>query len=168
MIWKTIELKFNLNNLIKDTFDSIEQEYFDVLELEKCNFEDILINDAPQGTALTFISIADAVVDFPVSWLFALLFYGLITLLGIGSMIGTFEGVLTPIWDALKGTKFENKIPKSILVLILAVIHLVIGFLFTTDAGTYWVDLFNNYSASIVLIVMGLGKNRIFERTVLT
>lgn len=84
------EQTYNLSN-----FDTISDAQFEQTNLTKCNFRDILVNDAPQaiawnwhyhhkkifsrsikGTALTFVAIANAVVDFPASWFFALLWFG--------------------------------------------------------------------------------------------
>ena len=70
-------------------------------------------------------------------------------------MIGTFEGVLTPINEAFSKHPTLKKLPKSMTCLITVIVHFLIGILFCTDAGNYWVDLFNNYSASIVLLTMG-------------
>ena len=92
---------------------------------------------------MTFISIADAVITFPAPSVFAILFYGLITMLGIGSMIGTFEGILTPLYEALMASQSFKKTPKifqkkSIIVLISIIVHLLLGLLFCTDSGSYW------------------------------
>ena len=62
--------------------------------------------------------------------------------------------------DNLKNEAFSKhhtlkKLPKSMTCLITVIVHFLIGILFCTDAGNYWVDLFNNYSASIVLRTMG-------------
>ena len=81
------------------TSDSIYEEYGAQFSLEECDFDKILIENIPQGTGLTFITIADAVANLPGSYIFAVLFYALMSLLAIGSMIGTLEGVLTPVAD---------------------------------------------------------------------
>ena len=111
------------------TSDEIYDEYGKEYSLKKCDFNQIMLDDIPQGTGLTFIAIAGAVVHLPGSYIFAILFYALIAVLAVGSMIGTLEGVLTPIAD------FFWKIPKIRLMTLLCVIHFVIGILFTTGAG---------------------------------
>ena len=94
-------------NSTEEIFDTYADDIFAEtnLNLTSCDFKTILIEDIPQGTGLTFIAIARAVVPLPASFIFAILFYVLITMLGIGSMIGTLEGVLTPIADALENYK---------------------------------------------------------------
>ena len=92
----------------------------------------------------------------------------LITILGIGSMIGTFEGVLTPINETFSKHPTLKKIPKSMVCLLTVILHFLLGLIFCTDAGNYWVDLFNNYAASIVLLTMGklrlVTKSYVFSR----
>ena len=88
--------------MAESSTEEIYNEFGKELNLVKCDFEEILLDDIPQGTGLTFIAIARAVVDIPASFIFAILFYALITMLGIGSMLGTLEGVLTPVVDAMQ------------------------------------------------------------------
>ena len=136
--------------------DEIYNEYSDSFSLRQCDFDQIVLEDIPQGTGLTFIAIARAVVYLPGSYVLAILFYSLITMLGIGTMIGTLEGVLTPVADLFANYKSLKSIPKSGIMFGLCIIHFAIGILFTTGAGTYWLDIFNNYSANINLLVLGL------------
>lgn len=90
------------------------------------------------------------------SFIFAILFYALISLLAMGSMIGTLEGVLTPVADFFQNFEQLRKIPKKIIMLFLCIIHFAIGIIFTTRAGTYWLDVFNDYSANLNLLAVGL------------
>jgi len=41
-----------------------------------------------------------------------MIFFFMVILLGLGSMVGTFEGVITPVYDGLRGGKYR-KIPKQ-------------------------------------------------------
>jgi len=47
------------------SWDAIYEEYGNKLNLTNCDFAKILVDDIPQGTGLTFIAIARAVVAFP-------------------------------------------------------------------------------------------------------
>ena len=68
-----------------------------------------LTSDAPSGTGLIFIAVADAVSDLPGSYILSVIFFFMVILLGLGSMIGTAEGVVTPIYDALRSKGYEHK-----------------------------------------------------------
>ena len=51
------------------------------------------------GPGLTFIAFTEAIVMLPVSQLWATLFFCMLLTLGLGSMFGTLEGVITCIYD---------------------------------------------------------------------
>jgi hypothetical protein len=42
-----------------------------------------------------------------------MIFFFMVILLGLGSMVGTFEGVITPLYDAMQESDKWRKIPKQ-------------------------------------------------------
>jgi len=72
-----------------------------------------LQEDTPSGTGLIFIAVAEAVVDLPGSFILSMIFFFMVILLGLGSMVGTFEGVITPLYDAMQESNKWRKIPKQ-------------------------------------------------------
>lgn len=54
---------------------------------------------AAEGTGLAFIVFAQAMVEFPLAPLWAVMFFLMLLSLGLGSMFGTLEGVITSIND---------------------------------------------------------------------
>ena len=78
-----------------------------------CSFKEIIVNDAPSGTGLIFIAVAEAVVNIPGSFILSIIFFFMVILLGLGSMVGTFEGVITPVYDQFKDSKISKVIPKQ-------------------------------------------------------
>ncbi|CAG5104311.1 Oidioi.mRNA.OKI2018_I69.chr1.g1191.t1.cds [Oikopleura dioica] len=122
----------------------------------KCDFSKILQEDTPSGTGLIFIAVAEAVVDLPGSFILSMIFFFMVILLGLGSMVGTFEGVITPVYDGLQASSKWRKIPKQALVLVMSCFAFAIGLIFATNAGNYWLDIFNDYSASINLLIIGV------------
>lgn len=72
--------------------------------------------------------------------------------LGLGSMFGTLEGVITSLVDM----DLTRRIRKEIIVGGLCTVSLAIGFLFVTKAGQYWVQLFDTYSGSFALMIVAL------------
>lgn len=67
-------------------------------------------SDTPSGTGLIFIAVAEAVMNIPGSFILSMIFFFMVILLGLGSMVGTFEGVITPMWDKLES---RIKMPKQ-------------------------------------------------------
>ena len=57
--------------------------------------------------------------DFPGSFILSILFFFMVITLGLGSMIGTAEGVITPVYDLLHKKGF--KVKKPVLVATLSI-----------------------------------------------
>ncbi|XP_014662994.1 PREDICTED: sodium-dependent neutral amino acid transporter B(0)AT2-like [Priapulus caudatus] len=70
--------------------------------------------------------------------------------LGVGSMIGTLEGALTAIHDM----NLFIWMKKWMLAAIICIISLLVGMVFVTRAGEYWVKVFDSYGATFGLILV--------------
>ena len=55
---------------------------------------------AGSGPGLVFIAFTEAIVQMPAPHIWAILFFMMLITLGFGSMFGTLEGVVTPLFDA--------------------------------------------------------------------
>lgn len=55
-----------------------------------------------QGTGLAFIAFTEAMTHFPASPFWSVMFFLMLVNLGLGSMFGTIEGILTPLMDTCK------------------------------------------------------------------
>ena len=62
---------------------------------------------ASQGTGLAFIVFTEAIINMPGSPVWSILFFLMLLSLGLGSMFGTVEGVVTPLFD------LGLKVPKA-------------------------------------------------------
>ncbi|XP_076808609.1 sodium-dependent neutral amino acid transporter B(0)AT3-like [Clavelina lepadiformis] len=129
--------------------------YVESLNLsDKCDLQAIL-SEASQGTGLAFIVFTEAIINMPGSPVWSVLFFLMLLSLGLGSMFGTVEGVVTPLFD------LGLKIPKPVLTGLVCLVSCVIGLMFCTRSGNYWLDIFNSYAGSIPLLVIAF-----FEITV--
>uniref|UniRef100_A0A914IAH5 Transporter n=1 Tax=Globodera rostochiensis TaxID=31243 RepID=A0A914IAH5_GLORO len=113
---------------------------------QKCELGHI-IAQAAEGTGLAFVVFTEAILQFPFPPLWAILFFMMLLMLGLGSMFGMLEGVITSLNDA-------KMIPlsKPILAAILCTSACMIGLVFTTQAGQYWVSLFDQFAGSYALM----------------
>ena len=64
-----------------------------------CDVEEELAKVA-SGAGLTFIAFTEAIIQMPAPHVWAILFFMMLITLGFGSMFGTLEGVITPLFDA--------------------------------------------------------------------
>ena len=107
---------------------------------------------------MIFIAVADTVVDLPGSYFLAVIFFFMVILLGLGSMIGTAEGVVTPVYDAVQTTRYGKYFPKELLVGIISIICFSSGIVLATPGGNYWLDIVDSSTGGIPLLIVGLAQ----------
>ncbi|XP_025947538.1 sodium- and chloride-dependent transporter XTRP3 isoform X1 [Apteryx rowi] len=121
-------------------------------QLKNCSLEAEL-DTAVQGTGLAFIVYSEAIKNMEVSQLYSVLYFSMLLMLGIGSMLGNTAAILTPLTDS----KFiATHLPKEVISGLVCLINCVIGLTFTMEAGNYWFDIFNDYAATLSLLLIVL------------
>ncbi|KAK9530573.1 hypothetical protein VZT92_012065 [Zoarces viviparus] len=103
-----------------------------------------------EGTGLAFIAFTEAMSLLPGSPFWSALFFLMLLNLGLSTMFGTMEGILAPLTDRFK-TLANNKTKFTIFSCILG---FLIGLLFTQRCGNYFVMMFDDYSATLPLIIV--------------
>uniref|UniRef100_A0A4W5LDJ0 Transporter n=1 Tax=Hucho hucho TaxID=62062 RepID=A0A4W5LDJ0_9TELE len=103
-----------------------------------------------EGTGLAFIAFTEAMVQFPASPFWSTLFFLMLLNLGMSTMFGTMQGILTPLMDnfSLLGRH------RTMLTVCSCALGFVIGLLFTQRSGNYFVTMFDDYSATLPLIIV--------------
>ncbi|KAL4646924.1 sodium-dependent neutral amino acid transporter B(0)AT3-like [Arapaima gigas] len=120
------------------------------LHLKVCDLHTFLDQSA-SGTGLAFIVFTEAVIKMPGSQVWAVLFFIMLFTLGLSSMFGNLEGVLTPLLDLKLVPKC---IPKEIFTGFMCVAYFIFGLIFTLGSGNYWLEIFNSYVGSVPLLVI--------------
>uniref|UniRef100_A0A674AS81 Transporter n=1 Tax=Salmo trutta TaxID=8032 RepID=A0A674AS81_SALTR len=118
--------------------------------LETCDLEAEL-DTAVEGTGLAFIVYSEAIKNMPVSQLWSVLYFIMLLLLGMGSMLGNVIAVITPLSDL----KFISRV-LSYPVGLVCLFCLLLGLGFTTRSGNYWFTMFNDYGATFSLLFIVL------------
>ncbi|XP_070847045.1 sodium-dependent neutral amino acid transporter B(0)AT2-like [Chaetodon trifascialis] len=103
-----------------------------------------------EGTGLAFIAFTEAMSLLPGSPFWSALFFLMLLNLGLSTMFGTMEGILAPLTDRFK-TLANNKTKFTIFSCI---VGFLIGLLFTQRCGNYFVTMFDDYSATLPLIIV--------------
>ncbi|XP_048253577.1 sodium- and chloride-dependent transporter XTRP3-like [Haliotis rufescens] len=119
----------------------------------ECNFKKI-IEESASGTGLAFIAFTDAINQFPVAPLWAVLFFLMLLTLGLDSMFGTLEGALTSINDMMLFPRIRKEIVCGIVCLVSCVVSLCFG----TTTGPYVFSLFDSFSANIPLLIIAFTE----------
>ncbi|PAV87047.1 hypothetical protein WR25_12702 [Diploscapter pachys] len=132
--------------LITDKFSTNYKKM--VFYSKMCDYDQILAEQA-EGTGLAFIVFTEAILHFPFPPIWSILFFLMLLSLGLGSMFGTLEGVITSLNDLKIIT-----CPKPLLTGSLCLLGFFIGLIFVTRAGQYWVSLFDQFAGSYALMVV--------------
>ncbi|XP_018606651.1 sodium-dependent neutral amino acid transporter SLC6A17 [Scleropages formosus] len=130
---------------------TVKEGSFAQLGLDPCVLEDEL-NKAVQGTGLAFIAFTEAMTHFPASPFWSVMFFFMLINLGLGSMIGTMEGITAPVLDTFK-------IRKEIFTVCCCIAAFIFGLLFVQRSGNYFVTMFDDYSAGLPLTIVVILEN---------
>ncbi|XP_060778778.1 solute carrier family 6 member 16b [Neoarius graeffei] len=118
-------------------------------KISNCSVENTM-KQGVEGTGLAFIAFTEAMTLFPASPFWSALFFLMLLNLGLSTMFGTMEGILTPLSDTF--SLLRNH--KLLFTVCSCVLACVIGLLFTQRCGNYFVLMFDDYSATLPLIIV--------------
>ncbi|KAK2887769.1 hypothetical protein QQF64_012862 [Cirrhinus molitorella] len=130
--------------------NSSDPEKVSSLNLKSCDLQNFLDQSA-SGTGLAFIVFTEAVTEMPGSQVWAVLFFVMLFSLGLSSMFGNLEGVLTPLLDL---HLVPSWMPKELFTGLICLLNFLVALIFTLGSGNYWLEIFNSYVGSIPLLVI--------------
>ncbi|XP_067856221.1 sodium-dependent neutral amino acid transporter B(0)AT3-like isoform X1 [Heptranchias perlo] len=133
-----------------DDLNATHHDRISVLTLKNCVLKDFL-DQSTSGTGLAFIAFTEAIVRMPVSQVWAILFFIMLLNLGLSSMFGNIEGILTPLLD-LK--VFPKCVPKEMITALICLVSFLLGLIFTTASGNYWLTIFDHYGSALPLLII--------------
>uniref|UniRef100_A0A671SJ00 Transporter n=1 Tax=Sinocyclocheilus anshuiensis TaxID=1608454 RepID=A0A671SJ00_9TELE len=110
----------------------------------RCSCFSFFFSQGVEATGLAFIAFTEAMALFPASPFWSTLFFLMLLNLGLSTMFGTMQGILTPT-SGHTNTK---------LYLCSCILGFFIGLLFTQRSGNYFVTMLDDYSATLPLIIV--------------
>ncbi|KAG7474217.1 sodium-and chloride-dependent transporter XTRP3 [Solea senegalensis] len=134
-----------LNATYPEQFAQIEDK------LEVCDLESEL-DTAVEGTGLAFIVYSEAIKNMPLPQLWSVLYFFMLLLLGMGSMLGNITAVITPMRDFKIFSRMSTELCNGLVCMFC----LLLGLSFTTTSGNYWFTIFNDYGANFSLLFVVL------------
>ncbi|XP_019961508.2 sodium-dependent neutral amino acid transporter B(0)AT2 isoform X1 [Paralichthys olivaceus] len=114
-----------------------------------CSLEEEM-NKGVEGTGLAFIAFTEVMALFPASPFWSTLFFLMLLNLGLSTMFGTMQGILTPLMDNFS---FLGR-HRTALTVSSCALGFLIGMLFTQRSGNYFVTMFDDYSATLPLVIV--------------
>ncbi|KAM8966561.1 sodium- and chloride-dependent transporter XTRP3 [Pelodytes ibericus] len=141
----------NLENVKIYLNETFHEQYTAIFpQIRNCSLETEL-STAVQGTGLAFIVYTEAIKNMEVSQLWSVLYFVMLLMLGLGSMLGNTAAILTPMTDSKWISKY---LPKEAISGLLCFVSCLIGLVFTMESGNYWFDIFNDYAATLSLLLI--------------
>ncbi|XP_023562746.1 sodium-dependent neutral amino acid transporter B(0)AT3 isoform X2 [Octodon degus] len=119
------------------------------LPLRACSLQDFL-DQGTSGPGLAFIVFTEAVLHMPGAPVWAVLFFGMLFSLGLSSMFGNMESVITPLLDM---GIFPQWVPKEVITGLACLVCFLSATCFTLQSGSYWLEVFDNFAASLNLVI---------------
>ncbi|XP_055318076.1 sodium-dependent neutral amino acid transporter B(0)AT3 isoform X2 [Sitodiplosis mosellana] len=110
------------------------------------------LSEAAEGTGLAFIVFTQAIVSLPGAPFWAVLFFTMLLSLGLGSQIGLLEGMLCTLFDI----DIFKRLRKQYVTATVCLFCFIVGLIFCTGAGEYWLKMFDSFAGTIGLVVIAL------------
>ncbi|XP_041978591.1 uncharacterized protein LOC121732704 [Aricia agestis] len=117
------------------------------------NYDDVSDVIKGGGTSLAFISYPDAIAKSPFApQLFAVLFFLMMAVLGIGSGVALLSTVNTLLLDAFP------KVPTIVMSSIVCVCGFLVGLIYVTPGGQYVLEIVDHYGGSFMRLFASIAE----------
>uniref|UniRef100_A0ACB8EVS6 Uncharacterized protein n=1 Tax=Sphaerodactylus townsendi TaxID=933632 RepID=A0ACB8EVS6_9SAUR len=123
------------------------------LGIGDCRVEDEM-NKGVEGTGLAFITFTEAITLLPVAPLWSVVFFFMLLNLGLSSMLGDMQGIITPLLDNFQSLHQRQ----TLFTVFCCVVGFLFGLLFVQRSGSYFVAMFDGYSATLPLLIVVAGE----------
>lgn len=107
-----------------------------------------------QGVGLAFMVYPEVVARLPGAPLWSFLFFFMLLTLGLDSQFALLETVQTAILDRFPHLR-EHKI---VVLAVVSTMGYLIGLIFTTQGGVFWLQLFDKYAANYSVLLIAISE----------
>ncbi|CAG9792921.1 unnamed protein product [Diatraea saccharalis] len=134
-----------------ENFPKINASVLTRLNITECTIGKQL-EEAAEGTGLAFIVFTQAILKLTPAPFWSVTFFLMLLSLGLGSQIGIMEGMLCTIFDI----DFFKRLSKPVITGVVCAFCFLVGLIFTTGAGEYWLKMFDSFAGTVGLVVVAL------------
>uniref|UniRef100_A0A7M4FG65 Transporter n=1 Tax=Crocodylus porosus TaxID=8502 RepID=A0A7M4FG65_CROPO len=103
-----------------------------------------------EGTGLAFIAFTETMTLFPASPFWSVLFFFMLLNLGLSTMLGNMQGILTPLMDNFAPLRRR----RTLFTVLSCTLGFLLGLVFMQRSGSYFVAMFDDYSATLPLVAV--------------
>nr|XP_060507698.1 orphan sodium- and chloride-dependent neurotransmitter transporter NTT5 isoform X2 [Panthera onca] len=122
--------------------------------LSNCNLSEQL-KEVMEGPGVAFVAVTDTISVFSGSTLWAIVIFVLLANLGLSTMIGIMQGIITPLQDTFASLRKQTKL----LTVGICVLMFLGSLIFVRPSGSYYVNLLDDYWASLPLLLIVILEN---------
>ncbi|CAF0892953.1 unnamed protein product [Brachionus calyciflorus] len=107
------------------------------------------------GQGLVYVVYPFAATTLSAAPVWAIMFFIMMLALGMGTMMASVETLTTSLEDFFPVLKKTQKI-KAFTLGVVCLIYFLIGLILCSQAGTYWIELLDEYSANWAILLIAL------------
>ncbi|ETE61673.1 Sodium-dependent neutral amino acid transporter B(0)AT2 [Ophiophagus hannah] len=96
----------------------------------------------------------EAMTLFPTAPFWSMLFFFMLLNLGLSTMLGNMQGIITPLLDNFQGLQRR----RTLFTVLCCIIGFLLGLIFVQGSGNYFVTMFDDYSATLPLLIVVAGE----------
>ncbi|XP_071065483.1 orphan sodium- and chloride-dependent neurotransmitter transporter NTT5-like isoform X1 [Dasypus novemcinctus] len=122
--------------------------------LAPCNLTEEL-KKVMEGPGVAFVSFTDLISGFPGAIVWAIVVFLLLVNLGLSTMVGIMQGIITPLQDTFSSLRKRTKL----LTVSICVLMFLGSLIFARPSGSYYVNLLDDYWVSLPLFFIGILEN---------
>ncbi|XP_049476727.1 orphan sodium- and chloride-dependent neurotransmitter transporter NTT5-like isoform X4 [Panthera uncia] len=122
--------------------------------LSNCNLSEQL-KEVMEGPGVAFVAVTDTISVFSGSTLWAIVIFVLLANLGLSTMIGIMQGIITPLQDTFASLRKQTKL----LTVGICALMFLGSLIFVRPCGSYYVNLLDDYWASLPLLLIVILEN---------
>ncbi|XP_037675129.1 orphan sodium- and chloride-dependent neurotransmitter transporter NTT5 [Choloepus didactylus] len=123
-------------------------------KVTECDIEKEILK-VSKGPSFAFLAFTEALALIPGSDVWSIIFFLLLVILGLSTMVGIMQGIITPLQDTFPSLRKHTK-----LLTVCVSLFLYLGNLFfIRPSGIYFIKLLNDYWTVLPIVVIIIFEN---------
>ncbi|XP_077603571.1 orphan sodium- and chloride-dependent neurotransmitter transporter NTT5-like isoform X1 [Crocuta crocuta] len=149
-------LYYDPSSIYSEWFKNLPEQVKSMIlpHLSNCNLSEQL-KEVMEGPGVAFVAFTDIISLFSGSNFWAIIIFVLLANLGLSTMIGIMQGIITPLQDIFTSLRKHTKL----LTVGICVPMFLGSLIFVRPSGSYYMNLLDDYWASLPLFFIVMLEN---------